>query len=137
MTYTIREVVGVFDDEKALDAAVYALQTRGFDLAEFSLLASEDAVEKKLGYRYKRVKDVEDLPDVPRGTFFSRISRLEEESLPAPVLASIGALVSAGVSSVPTVVAAVGAGAALGAVLGRITICAMWCGFRNSSRGAD
>ncbi len=121
MTYTTREVVAVFDDEKGLDAAVFELQTHGFDRAEFSVLASEDAVEKKLGHRYQRVKDIEELPRVPRDTFFSRISRLEADYLPAPVLASIGALAFVGVASVPTVVVAAAAGAALGAALSRVT----------------
>lgn len=120
MTLTVREVVAVFDDEKALDKAVHALKERGFDSDAFSLLASEDAVEKSLGHRYRTVKAVEDLPSVPRDTFFSRIARLEEDYLPVPVLASIGALAFAFVSPIPTVVIAAGAGAALGAVLGRV-----------------
>jgi hypothetical protein len=83
-------------------------------------LASEDTVEKKLGHRYRSVKDVEDLPNVPRDTFFSRVARLEEDYLPVPVLASLGALYFAFVSPVPTLVVAAGAGAALGAILGRV-----------------
>src|ERR1019366_8117206 len=70
MSETIREIVAVFDDTEALDSAVYALETRGFDRAAFSLLASEAAVAKKLGHRYQQVKEVEDDPNVPRGTFF-------------------------------------------------------------------
>ena len=83
MPEAIREVVAAFDDTNALDDAVYALETRGFDRAAFSLLANERAVEEKLGHRYQNVKEVEDDPNVPRATFFSRISRLEADYLPA------------------------------------------------------
>jgi len=121
MRYKRREVVGAFDDEKALDAAVRELEEeRGFEPDRFSLLASEDAVEKKLGNRYQQVRDVEDLPNVPREAFFSRFSRLGDEFLAVPVLASVGALLFVGVSPVPTVVVAAGAGAALGLALGQV-----------------
>jgi hypothetical protein len=120
MPVTIREVVAVFDDDKALDAAVYALETRGFDRAAFSLLASEDTVEEKLGHRYQEVKEVEDDAKAPRDTFFSRISRLEAEYLPAPILASVGALMLVGVGTLLPVLIAAGGGALLGAVLGRV-----------------
>lgn len=121
VTDTIREVVAVFDDEKSLDEAVHALKECGFDSDAFSLLAGEKTIEAKLGHRYRRVKDVEDLPNVPRNAFISRAARLGEDYLPVPVLASIGALAFAFVNPVPTVVIAAGAGAALGALLGRIS----------------
>jgi hypothetical protein len=120
MSDTIREVVAVFDDVEALDTAVYALETRGFDRAAFSVLASEKVVEEKLGHRYQQVKDLEDTADVPRATFFSRISRLEADYLPAPALAAIGALVMIGVGSLLTVLVAAGAGGLLGTALGRM-----------------
>jgi hypothetical protein len=117
---SIREVVAVFDDDKSLDAAVYALEIRGFDRAAFSVLASEDAVVEKLGHRFRKVKDVEDDPKAPRDTFFSRISRLEAEYLPAPVLASIGALMLVGTGTALPALIAAGGGALLGAALGRV-----------------
>ncbi len=120
MQDTIREVVAVFDDTKTLDEAVYALETRGFDRAAFSILGSEAAVKEKLGHRYKQVKEVEDDPRVPRGAFFSRVSLLEADYLPAPILASIGALVVAGTGAILPVLAAAGTGALLGAALGRV-----------------
>jgi hypothetical protein len=120
MPETIREVVAVFDDTKTLDDAVFALETRGFDRAAFSLLASEAAAEEKLGHRYQEVKEVEDDPKAPRAAFFSRVSRLEADYLPAPILASIGALVVAGVGAVLPVVVAAGTGALLGAALGHV-----------------
>lgn len=120
MTGTIREVVATFDDENALDEAVYDLETRGFDRAAFSLLASEDAVAKNLGHRYRQVKDVEDEANVARDTFFSRVSRLEADYLPAPIFAAVGAVAVAGIGSMLNVLVAAGAGAALGAVLSRV-----------------
>jgi hypothetical protein len=116
----MREVVAVFDDTDALDNAVYALETRGFDRAAFSLLASEKAVAQRLGHRYRRVRDTEDDPKVPRDTFFSRVSRLEAEYLPAPALAAVGALILAGTGTIMPAVIAAGGGALIGASLGRL-----------------
>jgi hypothetical protein len=120
MSDTIREVVAAFDEVDTLDAAVYALESRGFDRAAFSLLAGEKAVEQKLGHRYQQIKEVEDDPDVPRATFFSRISRLEADYLPAPALAAVGALVMIGIGSLVPVLVTTGAGGLLGAALGRM-----------------
>jgi hypothetical protein len=120
MANTVREIFGVFDSEGALDDAVYTLETHGFDRAALSILASEEAVVKKLGHRYRQVKDVEDEPTAPRETFFSRVSRLEADYLPTPVLASMGALAFAGIGPIWTALVAAGAGAALGALLSRI-----------------
>ena len=41
---TLREVVGVFHHERALETAIDELQECGFDRAEISLLASERTV---------------------------------------------------------------------------------------------
>ena len=114
----MRQAIAVFDDLQSLEAAVYELETNGFDRAAFSLLANEDAVERKLGHRYRQVKDMEDNPAAPRETFFSHVSRLEADYLPTPILASIGALALMGAGTVAVLVAA-GAGALLGAALGR------------------
>ncbi|GLR68048.1 hypothetical protein GCM10010909_27290 [Acidocella aquatica] len=118
MSATYREAVAVFDTAEALDAAVFALETHGFDRAAFSLLASEEAVEQKLGHRYQLVKEMEDNPAAPRDTFYSRISRLEATYLPAPALAAIGGLMFAGATvALPAVIAA-GGGFLLGAAMG-------------------
>jgi hypothetical protein len=120
MTDTIREMVAAFDNTAELDSAVYELQTRGFDRAAFSLLASEKTVRQKLGHRYTEVKEVEDDPMAPRETFFSRVSRLEAEYLPAPLLASVGIVALAGVGSILVALVAAGAGGLIGAALGRM-----------------
>jgi hypothetical protein len=119
MTQNLREVVAVFDDLKTLESTIYELETKGFDRAAFSMLASEQAVKDKLGHHYRQVKEVEDDPKVPRATFFSRISRLEAEYLPAPALAAIGVLMLAGTGTLPVLIAA-GGGALIGAALGRL-----------------
>lgn len=120
MSNVTREAVAIFDSSEALDGAVYDLETRGFDRAAFSLLASEETVAEKLGHRYRQVKEIQDDPQAPRATFFSRISRLEAEYLPAPALASIGAIMFAGTGiGLPALIAA-GGGALIGAALGRL-----------------
>ena len=45
---TLREAVGVFDNPESLQEAIDDLMSSGFDRAELSLLASEEAVEGKL-----------------------------------------------------------------------------------------
>jgi hypothetical protein len=117
MPETIREVVAVFDDADALDDAVNELETHGFDRAAFSLLASEEAAKEKLGHPYERISEMEDEPKAPRETFFSRVSRLEAEILPAPAFALAGAfLLAASGAILPTLVAA-GGGALIGGAL--------------------
>ncbi|MDE2167199.1 MAG: hypothetical protein KGJ66_12795 [Alphaproteobacteria bacterium] len=120
MPETIREVVALFDDAEALEEAVFALETLGFDRAAFSLLADEATVERKLGHRYQRVTEMEDEPRAPRATFFSRISRLEAEYGPAAGLAALGALALTGVGGILPVLVAAGGGAVLGGALGSL-----------------
>jgi transposase len=120
MASSIREVVGVFDSVEALEKTVYDLETHGFDRAAFSVLGNETAVERKLGHRYSRIQEMEDEPRAPRETFFSHISRLEADYLPAPVLASMGVLAVAGAGGALAMLVAAGTGAALGAALSRI-----------------
>lgn len=122
MPRQIREVVAVFENVEALEAAVFDLETHGFDRAAFSLLASEDAVERTLGHRYRRIEEMEDEPAAPRETFFSRASRLEAEYGLAPALALVAAAavgVGSATVTLPILVAA-GTGLAMGAALGRI-----------------
>jgi hypothetical protein len=115
-----REVVAVFDDVQTLEQAVFALETRGFDRAAFSLLADEATVEHKFGHQYRQITEMEDEPQAPREAFFSRISRLEAEYGPALGLASICALAFTGIGGMlPALVAAAG-GAMLGGALGGI-----------------
>ena len=120
MPATIKEAVAAFDDADALDKAVFALETRGFDRAAFSVLASESTVEQKLGHRYSQVKEMEDDPNAARETFFSKVSLLEAHYLPVPALAAVGAIILAGVGGIVPVLIAAGGGALLGAALGQV-----------------
>src|SRR5205807_1274853 len=68
---TVREAVGVFDRSEDLQDAIDELLSSGFDRAELSLLASEHAVEEKLGHRYEKVAALADDPTVPRAAYVS------------------------------------------------------------------
>ena len=61
----VREAVGVFHDEAALQAAADELMAADFDRSALSLLAGNQAVEEKLGHAYEKVAELEDLPDAP------------------------------------------------------------------------
>lgn len=67
----VREAVGIFHDAQSFQNAVDELLSSGFHRAELSLLASEDAVEEKLGHRYQRVDALADDPAVPRQAYVS------------------------------------------------------------------
>ena len=98
-----REAVGVFADAASLQSAVDELLAAGFSTEALNLLASEEAVEAKLGHKYQKVSELEDDPDAPR----SRYEPLEEEER-----ATIGAFGLLGALGATGVVAASGGGLA-------------------------
>ena len=118
----VNEAVGVFDDVTALDAAVEALREGGFAKSAISLLASQDAVEKKLGHRYERIEELEDEPEVPRKAYKTRGDIGESEDLVIGGLTYLPAVIAAGtvVASTGVVAAAVTGVAVAGAVLGTV-----------------
>ena len=59
---TIREAVGVFASANDLQAAIDELLSSGFHRAELSLLASEEAVNERLGSGFANARAVEDDP---------------------------------------------------------------------------
>jgi len=65
---TVREAVGVFNRPEDLQDAIDELLSSGFHRAELSLLATEQAVEEKLGHRYEKVSALADDPTVPRSS---------------------------------------------------------------------
>jgi hypothetical protein len=67
----IREAVGVFHRNENLQGAIDELLGSGFDRATLSLLASESAVQEKLGQRYERVNVLADDPTGPRSAYVS------------------------------------------------------------------
>ena len=76
----VREAVAVFHDVSDLDAAVQELRAAGFAKDDISLLASEEAVARKLGHRYERVEELEDDPEAPRVAYRTRTSLGERGS---------------------------------------------------------
>src|SRR6185503_18261981 len=68
---TIREAVGVFGSANDLQAAIDELLSSGFHRADLSLLASEEAVNEKLGGGFAKVCAVEDNPGVTRKAYVS------------------------------------------------------------------
>jgi len=65
----VREAVGVFNRSEDLQDAIDELLSSGFDRAELSLLASEHAVEEKLGHWYDSA--TAENPTVPRAAYVS------------------------------------------------------------------
>jgi hypothetical protein len=122
----VSEAVAVFHDVGDLDAAVGELRAAGFGQDDISLLASEDAVERKLGHRYERVEELEDDPEAPRVAYRTRTSLGESEDRLIGSLTYLPAVVAAGtvVASAGVVAAAVTGTAIAGALIG--TVLAHW-----------
>lgn len=68
---TQSEAVSVFDTAEKLQDAIDELLSSGFDHAELSLLADEEAVEKKLGHVYRTTTELEDDPEALRTAYIS------------------------------------------------------------------
>jgi hypothetical protein len=97
MVDKIREAVGVFHDEKALQSAADGLLIAGFDQSHLSLLAGERAVEMKLGHRFEKVAELEDDPAVPTRAFDDVDSRTEGKAAIVGGLFYVGAVAAAGI----------------------------------------
>jgi hypothetical protein len=113
---TIREAVGVFHERDSFHSAVEDLMNAGFDRAELSLLAGARAVDEKLGDAYRKIKELEDDPKVPRAAYVSNHSLAEGRTGVIGGLAYVGAVVGAGavVASGGTLAAAIAAAAIAG-----------------------
>lgn len=128
---TVREAVGVFSSSENLQAAIDELLSSGFNRAELSLLASEQAVEQKLGHRYEKVTTLADDPSVPRAVYVSTEAIGDAQGGIIGGLFFVGATAAAGaiVASGGALGAAVVAAALAGGVGGVIgTILARWVG---------
>jgi hypothetical protein len=124
---TIREAVGVFRTADALQEAIDELQESGFDRAQLSLMANEQAVEAKLGHKYQRVGELEDNPSIPRAAYVSLESIGDAEGALIGALLYIGAGVGAILASAGALATAItggalggGAGALIGSVLAKL-----------------
>jgi len=122
----VTEAVAVFEGVRDLDAAVEELRQAGFERSDISLLATEDAVARKLGHRYERVEELEDDPDAPRTVYKTRASAGDSDNLIIGSLTYLPAVVAAGtvVASAGVVAAAVTGTAIAGALIG--TVLARW-----------
>jgi hypothetical protein len=122
---TRTEVVAVFDDPDSLQEAIDELLTAGFDRAELSLLAGENAVEEKLRHAYHRVEELEDDPSAAREAFVSTEALGDAEGGLIGGLVYVGAVAAAGavVATGGTLAAVIGAASAAGgagAVIGSV-----------------
>lgn len=125
----VREVVGVFDHEDKLEAAIDSLLSAGFDRAEISLLADASDVSRKLGYDDWTARTLEDDPRTPTIAYVSDQSRGEGEgavlSVPMYIIGATAAGVTAAAGgplaiALAATAAGVGAGAAIGAALAHL-----------------
>lgn len=122
---TLREAVGVFHSAKALEAAIEDLEENGFDRAEISLLASQEAVREKLGHVYDDAKELEDASAAPRTAFVSTESVGDAEGALLGGLAYVGALAAAGMvvasgGSFGALLAATAVGGTSGGLIGGV-----------------
>lgn len=120
---TVREAVAVFDDADSLQAAMDDLQMHGFMRQELSILANDKAVEKKLGYIYRRVEEAESDPKAPRAVFVQNETVREAEAvavgfpLYVAAITATGIVVASGGTVLNAIIAATAAGA-VGAAIG-------------------
>lgn len=126
---SVREAVGYFGAVEDLEAAIDELESSGFDRAEISLLASEHAVEEKLGHKYQKVSELEDDTAVPRTHYVSKesVGAAEGALIGTPLyfaaLAAFGAIVASGgtlVAALAGAAAAGGAGGLIGGALAKL-----------------
>jgi hypothetical protein len=122
----LREAVGIFAAEETMQEAIDELLSSGFNQADLSLLASEEAVTEKLGHRYRRVSELEDAAGVPGAEYVSPETRGDAEGAVIGALMYVGAgilmgpVAAAGEGIVAILSAAVvggGLGGAIGSVL--------------------
>ena len=128
---TVREAVGVFNRPEELQHAIDELLSSGFHRAELSLLAGEQAVEEKLGHRYKKISALADHPTVPRAVYVSTEAIGDAEGGLIGGLMYVGGVAAAGavVASGGTLAATIAAAALAGGAGGLIgSILAKWIG---------
>lgn len=122
-TYRTREAVAVFADPVALEAAVDALQSAGFDRAQLSVLGHERTARQPVSRHYESVAEIEDDGAAPRAGFVPDGSRAVGEATAVGIPFYVGGLagIVAVAASGGTLAAAIGAtilGGAVGAGLG-------------------
>jgi outer membrane lipoprotein SlyB len=91
----VREVAGVFRAREPLEAAVADLTLAGFDRNDIDLMATSDAIERKLGGLYIAAEDLADVPRAPRRAFVAREDVVIPTAGAASILSFVGAAVGA------------------------------------------
>lgn len=125
----VREAVGVFQSEQALQAAVDDLLSHGFDRSELSLLAPLSSVKKELGHSFTSVNELEDDAAVPTTAYVSTDVIGDAEGgvfggfIYVGALATLTAVVASGGAIGAAIIAAAAGGiggGAIGAVLAKL-----------------
>ncbi|MCR9221963.1 MAG: hypothetical protein NXI21_17200 [Alphaproteobacteria bacterium] len=125
----IREATAYFDSADALQGAIDALLSAGFDRAELSLLAGQRTVEEKLGHLYGRTAELEDDPKAARTAYVSTESLGDAEGalIGAPLYVAATATAGVVLATGGTMAAAIlgaalagGAGGAVGGLLAKL-----------------
>ncbi len=119
----VPEAVGVFENFKTLQAAIYDLRMSGFSRGDISLLGGKEAMEEKLGSAYWRAADLEDNPDAPRAAFVSEEAIGELEGAVAGGFFFLGSAIAMAamltpLSTLAASIAAIAIGGGPGAVIG-------------------
>jgi hypothetical protein len=125
----VREVVALFDDAHALEAAVQDLLTHGVDHGDLSVLAGEKVVRQRLGHRLDDTVAGAAEMDLPRRAWVEPESRMEGRGALASALGYFGAVTALGLTfasggaaavAIAAAVIGAGAGAGVGAGLGKL-----------------
>jgi hypothetical protein len=117
-TIRVREVVGTVTTREALDELVTALMWAGFDRSDIDLLASREAVMRKLHAIYADPIPVAQDPDAPRRELIRPDDEVTSSALIFGTLITIGTLgatlpiVASGGAAATAVVAALAGGIA-------------------------
>jgi hypothetical protein len=106
----VREVVGTVHSLEEIDALVDRLTTSGFDRGDISLMASHDAVVRKLRAVYRDPVEIAEAPGLPRRDLMTRDDVASVSAVVFGTLVSVGALGAA--------VPIIASGGALAAIAG-------------------
>ena len=88
----VREVAGIIHSGAAVEAAVDALLSAGFDRADIDLLANDDTVRQRLGGVYVPVEELPDVPEAPRHAAIKRDDLIGLSALAFALIAAIGGM---------------------------------------------
>ena len=121
----VREVVGTVNSREDLDALVDRLTTSGFDRGDISLMASHEAVVRKLRAIYRDPVEVAEAPDLPRRDLVTRDDVSSVSAVVFGTLVSIGSLgaalpIIASGGALAAIIAAALTGGAAATAIGKV-----------------